>query len=353
MIEFSIVGGGWRAEFFLRIAQALPEAFRVTNIFVRNPEKAEKFGEMWKVPTVTSLDDLLRASGEFVVTSVPWPVSPTLIREITARSIAVLAETPPAPDIDALNALSADVPARLVQVAEQYHLQPLHAARQAVIDSGRLGRVSQAQVSVAHGYHGVSLLRRWLGVEFDDAVIRATTFKSPLVGGPTREGPPSEARIAESGQMIATIRFVDRLGIFDFCGDQYWSWVRSNRVLIRGERGEINNLELSYLEDVRTPIASRFERVDRGQSGNLEGYFHAGYQVAGNWVYRNPFPTARLNDDEIAIATCLQKMSAFAGGGDGFYSLAEASQDHYLGILIDRAAASGEEIRSERQGWAW
>ena len=43
-----------------------------------------------------------------------------------------------------------------VQVAEQYLFQPIHQARLAVLASGRLGTVSHAQVSAAHGYHGAS-----------------------------------------------------------------------------------------------------------------------------------------------------------------------------------------------------
>lgn len=38
-IEFGIIGGGWRAEFFLRIAKMLPERFNITGIMVRNPGK--------------------------------------------------------------------------------------------------------------------------------------------------------------------------------------------------------------------------------------------------------------------------------------------------------------------------
>jgi len=61
---------------------------------------------------------------------------------------------------------------------------------------------------------------------------------------------------------------------------------------------------------------------------------------------------ARLYDDEIAIASCLVKMADYASGGPSFYSLAEASQDHYLGMLIERAVATGETIESETQPWA-
>jgi hypothetical protein len=43
---------------------------------------------------------------------------------------------------------------------------------------------------------------------------------------------------------------------------------------------------------------------------------------------------------------------ADATGGESFYSLADASQDKYLDILITQAAASGEMVRGTPQVWA-
>jgi hypothetical protein len=140
--------------------------------------------------------------------------------------------------------------------------------------------------------------------------------------------------------------------VFDFTGDQYFSWIRSPRVLVRGERGEINNREVRYLQDFKTPVELELRRVDAGQYGNLEGYYHKGILAGSEWVYRNPFVPGKLTDDEIAIATCLTKMAAYAGGGPSFYSLAEAAQDHYLGLMIHRAAQSGETVVADRQPWA-
>ena len=58
-----------------------------------------------------------------------------------------------------------------------------------------------------------------------------------------------------------------------------------------------------------------------------------------------------VTDDEIAVATCLQKMGEYVQGGPSFYSLAEASQDHYTGMMIDRAAKSGGPVHAVRQSW--
>ena len=196
---FGIVGGGWRAEFYLRVARELPARFRVGGMLVRNETKGQAIEYAWGVATYRTLDQLL-AAGEldFVVVSVPWPVTPVMLRELADRGMPALSETPPAPDLEGLIALHqlTDRGAR-IQVAEQYQFQPLHAARIQLVRSDKLGTISQAQVSAAHGYHGMSLVRKLLGVRFEEATIWAREFTSPIVSGPGRAGPPErEARKA-------------------------------------------------------------------------------------------------------------------------------------------------------------
>lgn len=353
-IRFGVVGTGWRTGFFERVARALPERFEMTGVLTRDPERADLVKRDWGVPAHLALDDLLADRPSFVVVSVPWDITPVLLRELTERGVPALSETPPAPDIDGLIALRslADAGAR-IQVAEQYQFQPLHAARLAIAASGRLGTITQAQVSTAHGYHGIDLMRRFLGVEQDAAVaITARWFISPLVAGPDRDGPPETEHIEPSKQVIAQFDFGAKLGILDFTDDQYFSWIRSPRLLVRGERGEINGMTVRYLEEVRMPITYRLTRHDTGHDGNLEGYYHRGILGGSEWVYRNPYAPGRLADDEIAVATCLDRMASYVAGGPDFCSLADAAQDHYLTQLMEQAATSGEVVRAAGHVWS-
>src|SRR3984893_5720162 len=97
------------------------------------------------------------------------------------------------------------------------------------------------------------------------------------------------------------------------------------------------------------PVRIRFERKDAGQGGNLEGYYHQGYYAEGEDWYHNPFAPGRLSDDEIAVATCLESMRGYLETGKSFYSLAEASQDHYLSLLLDEATTTTKPIESPKQ----
>ncbi|HEY5467393.1 MAG TPA: hypothetical protein VIL27_10220 [Clostridia bacterium] len=45
-------------------------------------------------------------------------------------------------------------------------------------------------------------------------------------------------------------------------------------------------------------------------------------------------------------------MDAYVHGGSSFYSLAEASQDHYLALMVDRAGKNKETIETQTQPWA-
>jgi len=347
-IEFGIVGAGWRTEFYLRIARALPARFRITGVVVRNPEKRRPLEQAWGVRVCADSEELLKTSPSFVVTSVSWASNPVLLKELSQRGIPILSETPPAPDLEQLREVIALTrKGAKIQVAEQYWAQPHHQACSEVIEQGLLGRPTQAQISVAHGYHGISLIRRFLGIGFERPRISGKRFLAPIVAGGGRQGPPASEQIRDSEQDIVFFDWGDRLGVLDFTGDQYFGWIRNRRLLIRGERGEIVNDTVYYLKDFCTPIALGLRRDTTGANGNLEGFYLRGIQAGGEWVYSNPFAPAPLSDDEIAIATCLVRMEEYVRTGRDFYPLAEACQDHYLSLLCQQAVQEGRELEAE------
>lgn len=353
MIRFGVVGTGWRTRFFLRIAHARPDLFEVVGIVTRDIERAREWAKPYDVPFFATIDDLLAQNPLYVITSVPWDVNPQVIKELTAKGIPVLSETPPATSIADMEDLYGLVEnGAKIAVAEQYHLQPHHAARLSFIQTGKLGTISQAQVSVAHGYHGTSLMRRFLGIWYEDVTITAHKFISPIIKSPDRNSVPNHEEIVDSQQVIAHFEFDGgKLGVFDFANDQYFSFVREPRILLRGERGELNNDRVVYLTDATTPVHLDFKRHNAGEQSSLEGNYLKGIQIGEDWIYKNPLAPAELFDDEIAVGDCLLKMADYADGGEAFYSLAEACQDRYLDIMIWQAIESGQPLRTSRQRW--
>lgn len=322
---------------------------------VRNEDKGIELQEKWGVPTFRTIDEMLtHERPDFAVVSVGPRVCADILLQLAEEGVPVLSETPPAADLDGLLTLYEKMTAlgAKVQVAEQYHLHPMQAARLKVIESGRLGNVTQVTVSISQMYHAISLMRKCLGVGFEDASIQAMRFNTSIVLGPTRGGPPTEDSVIPSTRDLAWIQFGNKLAIYDFEKDQHRSWVRTNHLSVRGDRGEIFDDGLNVLQDVSTPLHLNFKRINKGELENQEGHYLEGIIAGAEWVYRNPFIPGRLYDDEIAIASCLQKMADYIDGGSSFYSLSEASQDHYLGLMIEQAIHTGESVTTVRQPWA-
>lgn len=353
-IRFGLVGGGWRAEFFTRIARQMPERFQLAGVWQRDFAKAQAFADAWGAPAFETLAGLADVGADFLVVSVKSDAHPAVLGELHALRQAVLCETPAALDLPSMLEIWRMVEQGFrLHVAEQYLFQPLHAARLKLIADGALGRVDFARVSTAHGYHGTSLMRKFLGIGFEDATIRGKTWKSRALQGPSRAGWPERERFAETVQTLGEFDFGDRLGLFDFTDVQYRSPVHSHRVVIRGDRGEIADLELRVMPEYAHPLVRQITRQQSGQYGNLFGHALEAMLAGDEVVWTMPYPNARLMDDEIAIAVAMEKMASYPrGDGPGPYSFAEAAQDQYLSLLMAEAARTGETVRSTRQPWA-
>lgn len=355
-IRYIVVGGGWRAESYLRLAAVFPDRFRVTASVVRSDETRARVAEQWGVPGVDTVKEAIAAERpDFVVTAVPWAASPTITQEAVALEVPVLSETPPAPDVPGLVELWSRVgPSGLVQVAEQYPLYPGHAARLRIIEKGVLGTVSNVQVSSTHQYHAVALIRAMLGVGFEDAAVSAFRSAFDLANPITRAGWTGDLTAHRSWSILAHYDFgAGRTGLYDFTDNQWHNELRSNRVLVRGSLGELVTNHVVHAPDAVTVLESDLVRRQTGVDMNLEGFDLDHITFEGDVVYRNPWQGGRVADDEIAVATLLRRTGAWArGAGPAPYPLAEACQDHMLALAIDDSLASGGTVRTTRQVWA-
>lgn len=86
---------------------------------------------------------------------------------------------------------------------------------------------------------------------------------------------------------------------------------------------------------------------------NLEGndIVHASFD--GKVIYRNPWVGSRLSEDDIAVASLIDAMGQWVRGlGPEPYPLAQACQDHLIGLAIEESARKGKEIRVVASPWA-
>jgi predicted dehydrogenase len=352
---YALIGNGWRSTVFLQLAYVLPERFRVTGVVTRRAEAGAVIERDWGVPTFRTLDELLASERpDFAIPSVPWEVAPGFIRELVARGIPVLTETPPAPDLEAMRALWADVGASgLVQVAEQYPFMPLHAARQTIVRDGTIGTPSSVQVSSTHLYHAVALMRAMLGVGLEPATVLSQTFTAPLVDPITPAGWTRDPAEKPARSILTTVDFgAGRTGIYDFTDNQWWNPLRPDHLSVRGSAGEIHDESVVRLLDEVTPVTSAIGRRTSGRGMNYEGNDLQHLSLDARVVFRNPYEGARLNDDEIGVARLLDATGAWVRGeGEPPYPLAQGMVDHQVGMAIEQSADSGAAVTTTREPW--
>ena len=354
--SFGIVGSGWRSEFFLRLARAAPDRLRATGVVSRRAERGVELTARWGVPAFRSADELLAAeTPDFVIVSVPWAVTPEATRELVGRDVRVLAETPPAPDLAGLRALwSAVGDSGLVQVAEQYLMMPSHAARAAVVAAGTIGTPTQVQVSSTQQYHAVALIRGLLGAGRGPVTVRATRFSAPLMQPLSRTGWTDDQEAHPATTTIATLDFGDgRSGLYDFTDQQTRNQLRFRRLTVRGSAGELHNDEVVRMTGPRTLVRTPLVRRQTGYDLDLIGYDTEHISLGSEVLYRNPYPGRRWMDDEIAMATLLERTANWArGDGPEPYPLAEGTQDHQIALAIEESADSDTTVITSREAWS-
>jgi predicted dehydrogenase len=345
---FALIGGGWRARMFLKVARELGTV-RCGGVVVPSPRPME-------VPVFTSLEACLRELRiDFVLTATPRPVTPLLITEAVDRGLPVLAETPPAPDLDELRALwSAVGDSRLVQVAEQYPMMPSHAARKALVAAGAIGMPTQVQVSSTQQYHAVALIRGLLGAGRGPVSVRAVRFTAPLVHPLSRSGWTDDEKEHPTTTTIATLDFgAGRSGVYDFTEQQTRNQLRFRRLTIRGSAGELHNDEVVRMTGPRSLVRTPLVRRQTGHDLDLIGYDTEHITFGSDVLYRNPYPGRRWMDEEIAMATLLERMADWVRGDRSEpYPLAEGAQDQQIALAIEESAGSDTAVTTSSEAWS-
>lgn len=351
-----IVGTGWRAEFFARIAAALPGEFQLAGVTARSRESAERAASRWRTVAYASPAGLVRSvRPDVTIVCVPWEDNPHVIETVVDAGGHVLAETPPAPGLPGLHRLWERVGSRnRVQVAEQYLSLPGHAARLAAVTRGVIGDVSSVEVSSTHGYHAISLMRGYLRhTGAGPVTVHAQQFEGTLVDPLSRAGWSEDLTPKPAQTILATVDFGDGFGLYDFTDNQWHNQLRFRRILIRGSHGEIQDDDVVRLAGPRQIVRSEFRRYQLGYDLNLDGYDTQHISLNGEVVYTNPFVGCRFMDEEIAMAALLRQTVAWVRQEAAApYPLARACQDHAVALAIDESLASGEKVTTDRQPWA-
>lgn len=354
-MKFIMIGCGWRAQYFLRAAEILSDRLEVSAIVMHSEKRAQEIQQETGILTTTDLETALDTKPEFALLCVPRSVMKEWILRLCKLQIPVLCETPPGQDIEELNNLWKEVQILhgKVQVTEQYFLQPYYAAVQNVIDSGILGEISNVSMSSIHGYHAISIFRKFLGIGMENCKISGKTYQFPVTKTRDRAGWHTSGEILIGNRARIDIIFENgKAAFYDFDDEQYFSPIRSRSWVIQGARGEVRGDQICYMDHQNRPVSEQMRREDDGVY-NIDGWSHRYISFRGERIYENPFPGARINDDEIAVTDLLAHMKQYVETGKEFYPLREGLQDAYLSFLMDEAVKNpGKEIISTSQSWS-
>lgn len=349
-ISYAIIGSGWRSLYYIRIAQALPEQFEVKGMLVRSQEKVDRFSKEYGIFVTMNQEELLATKPDFVVVAVNRASNKDICVELMKKGVPVFAETPPADTPEDLNEIwkvKQEYNGRIL-VAEQYFLYPTYDAKLRIAKEGYLGDIQNVTLSALHEYHGMSIIRLFLNAGFANAKITAKKYTYPIAVTQNRAGVLQKGEVADTSRIRAELEFDNgTVGFYDFCGVQYHTYVRSRQLNVQGVRGEIDDDTVLYLSEENDPMIEKLTPANDGIRPGIEAI-----AFAGKAMYRNPFPTNVMPEDETAIARLLVGMKEYLEGGEEIYPFAYAMQDAYLAVLLKEAVNTGKTVTSSYQAWS-
>lgn len=319
-ITFVIIGGGWRAEFYLRIAKLLPEVFNTSAICVRNKERAEYISKNFNVKVLSSIDEVLKEPFDFIVNCINKEDITDFSVELADKGYYVLSETPIIEEPSSLHNYDK------IQVAEQFHLKGTYQAIKRLINEGIIGKINYINISVAHDYHAMSLIRFLLDDYSKPKVLGSYSFNDNVIRTNGRADKSNKNELNNTTQNIKIFKFKNATAVYDYNTEQYFSPIRKDRILIRGTKGEIENDCVKYLTSENEPVSTDIKLVT---SGLLDGFYNDKITFENKVLFDFSFSKARLSEEETAIAECLIRMSNYITNGEDLYSYKKAYEDYF------------------------
>ena len=363
-LRVAIIGTAKRSDYLYGpLLRALAADVQLVSVWGRQAESAERLGKSLDVPAYTDMDRLMRATApEIGIVSVNYHANGEVGLMAVHSGLHVLVETPIAHKLSEADAIIAAARERglKIEIAEQFHRRPLEQIKLNLIASGLFGRVHTSFNDFAgHGYHGVSVLRSYLG--FDARPTRVT--------GAVRgyELAPHWSRLAGTrGARTET----QEHGIFEFEGGQvglfHWTdvgydsalrWWRSSRFLAEKGMGITIGVGLDVEErlSLLSPggeaprfitIERHWERIDGGALVAMVAYTGDPDLPIVRW--ENPFRPAvqghgaQWHDDEIGVAGCLLSLvQAVRNGGEPTYGAQQGRLDQELILALRMSSMAG------------
>lgn len=360
-LRVAIIGTAARSSYLYGpMLKALSGDVKLVSVWGRTSGPAKTLGESLGVPWYTEIDKLVRETDPQIgIVCVAYHANGIVGLMAVEHGLHVLLETPIAHSLHEADAIirAAQQRGLKVEVAEQFHRRPLEQLKLRLIESGLFGQVYTAFNDFAgHGYHGVSVLRSYLGFDAKPVQVIGAVQQNRLVPHWSRLSDTFGPRLETQEHGIIT--FEDgRLGIFHWTDVGYDSalrWWRSSRFFAEKGMGisvgvgiDIDERLTLLSQDGQAPqfiaIERRFERVDGGALVALIA--HTGNPDIPVVRWENPFKPGikghgiQWHDDEIGVAGCLMSLvDAVRNDAAPTYGADQARLDQEIILAIHKSA---------------
>ena len=362
-IRVAIIGTGKRSFAFYGPVIKQLQGVQLVSVWGRSRESAQRLGESLDVPSYTDLDQLIReTSPQIGVVSVNYGANGQVGLMAVEHGLHVLLETPIAHKLSEADAIIEAARQRnlKIEIAEQFYRRPLEQIKLALIASGLFGRVHTSFNDFAgHGYHGISVMRSYLGFDARPVQVVGAVRDYPLEAYYSRLAGNYVPR--NETQEHGIIEFDDgRLGIFHWTSVAYDSpirWWRSSRFLAEKGMGITVGVGLDVEEKLALLApggeAPRFitleRRWERNDGGALEAIIaHTGDPDLPIIRWDNPFllpekgHSPQWHDDEIGVAGCIMSIvNAVRDNTEPSYGALQGRLDQELILAIRQSSAQG------------
>lgn len=370
-MRFVIVGSGWRSLTYVQAAKALPDYFELCAMVCRTVEKAEKMSAEYDIYATINIEECKAMKPDFVVVAVNKASIAEVSMEWMKAGFTVLCETPAALQLSVLQELwRLHKEGRRLVVAEQYTRYPKYQALLSVLSRDIIGEPDCINISLAHEYHGASLMRAFLREAADTPfTVSAKTYTFPTVETLSRYERFTDGRMADKKRTVAAFTFADgKTAWYDFDSEQYRSPIRRNSLKIQGCRGEVKDDKIYYLDEQFEPCEGEFvvteQILPRKNANGMLSYAAEKIELVEQGkktelLYEPAFGKCSLTQDETAVALLMKRTAEYAravSDAEGIMTdmeqeLKNALQDSYMALLMGQAAESGRLISSEKQSW--
>jgi predicted dehydrogenase len=363
-LRVAIIGTARRSDYLYGpIINALPEEVELVSVWGRSESSARQLGESLGAPYYTDLNRLVRDTApEIGIVSVAYSANGEVGLMAVEAGLHVLLETPIAHKLAEADAIIAAAQARglKIEVAEQFHRRPMEQIKLKLIQAGLFGRVYTAYNDFAgHGYHGVSVMRSYLG--FDARPVRVNGLVKDYELAPHWSLLAGTRDARTETQEHGLIEFEGgQTGIFHWTSVAYDSamrWWRSSRFQAEKGMGITVGVGLETQEwlTLLAPggeaprfitLERRWERNDGGALVSIVAHTGDPYEPIVTW--ENPFKPKvqghgqQWHDDEIGVAGCLMSLvDAVRSGGEPSYGPYQARLDQELILAIHESSLDG------------